>query len=254
MKLNSLLELALEASNEASKAILKEKENLKIWQKKDLSPLSSADVLANELISEILGKSDIKICSEEEPLNYELRKNLKRFWLVDPLDGTKGFIKGSDEYCILIALIEEQRPILALIQKPSTGEVFYAHKDSPVYKNDKILQKDEAKFQKNKNKALVSVHHPNAKNQDFLDKNSLSTLKISSALKFCSLLEAEAGLYLRFESLNSWDIAAGDFLLNQNEGLMCKLDKSLLEYNKESFLCPSFIALAKKEYLKDIKF
>ena len=123
-----------------------------------------------------------------------------------------------------------------------------------MYKNDKILQKDEAKFQKNKNKALVSVHHPNAKNQDFLDKNSLSTLKISSALKFCSLLEAEAGLYLRFESLNSWDIAAGDFLLNQNEGLMCKLDKSLLEYNKESFLCPSFIALAKKEYLKDIKF
>ncbi len=253
MNLDSLLDLALKASTQASKAILKERENLKIWQKKDSSPLSSADLAANDIISEILAQSDIKICSEESPLSFDERKNLQKFWLVDPLDGTKGFIRGSDEYCILITLIQEQRPVLALIHKPSTKESYYAHKDSPVYKNEKILQVDEDKFEKNKNKALVSVHNPNPKNKHFLDKNSLSTIKISSALKFSLLLEGEAGLYLRFEALNSWDIAAGDFLLNQNKGLMCRLDKELIQYNKESFLCPSFIALAKKEYLKHIK-
>ncbi|WP_300702461.1 inositol monophosphatase family protein [uncultured Campylobacter sp.] len=252
MNLDSLLSLALEASNKASDAILREKENLNTWKKDDNSPLSSADVAANEIINEILGKSDIKICSEESPLSFDVRKNLERFWLVDPLDGTKGFINGSDEYCVLIALIEKQRPILALIQKPSTKEIFYAHKESPVYKNENILKIDKDKFEKNKKVALISVHHPNARNKEFLDKNSLTTIKISSALKFTALLEGEAGLYCRFESLNSWDIAAGDFLVNQNSGLMLKFDKTFLQYNKESFLCPSFIAVAKKEYLKEV--
>lgn len=247
MNLDHLLSIALEASLKASKAILNVKNDFKVWQKDDFSPLSSADLASNETLIEILSRSDIPICSEEKPISYDERKHLKRFWLIDPLDGTKGFIKGSDEYCILIALIEDQRPILSIIKQPSTDECFYAHKESKVYKNDTLLQKDESAFKASEKTALVSVHHPNEKNQAFLDQNALETIKISSALKFKLLLEGKAGIYHRFESLHSWDIAAGDFLVNQNEGLMCDFNHMPLLYNQKSFLCPAFIALSKKE-------
>lgn len=243
-----MLTLALEAANKASKALLKERKTLEIWQKDDDSPVSSADLAANESICEELLKSDIALCSEEQILPYSQRKNLKCFWLIDPLDGTKGFIKGSDEYCVLISLIYANRPILAVISQPSLDTHYYAHAHTKVYKNNVILQIDEAKFKAHQNIALVSVHHPNAKNQAFLDKNGLQTKKVSSALKFCTLLEGEAGVYCRFENLHSWDISAGDFLLNQNGGLMCDFNKAPLLYNQESFSCPSFIATSSKNF------
>lgn len=254
MNLDRLLDMALEASVKASKAILDIKDDLKVWQKDDFSPLSSADLASNEALIEILSQSDIPICSEEKLIAYDERKHLKRFWLLDPLDGTKGFIKGSDEYCILITLIEDQRPILGLIKQPSTNECFYAHKETKVYKNDGLLQKNEDEFKASEKTALISVHHPNEKNQAFLNQNALQTTKINSALKFKLLLEGKAGIYHRFEHLHSWDIAAGDFLVNQNQGLMCDFNHKPLLYNQESFLCPAFIALSQKDLYFKLKF
>ncbi|EAH5863531.1 3'(2'),5'-bisphosphate nucleotidase CysQ, partial [Campylobacter coli] len=118
-KFDNLLKTAIDASNEASKAILKERKNLQIWQKQDQSPLTSADLASNEILNDILGKTDIKILSEEGLLSQEESKNLQSYWLIDPLDGTSGFLKGSDEFCIMISLIHEDRPILALIKNPS---------------------------------------------------------------------------------------------------------------------------------------
>lgn len=254
MHLDALLDLALSASKKASRAILSEQKSLKIWHKKDGSPLSSADLASNEILCDELSKSDIAICSEEKPLEFERRKNLSYFWLIDPLDGTKSFLKESTEYCVLIALIVGQRPILGVITKPSTNESFYAHKQSPVYKDDKVLCIDEKIFKTHKKLALMSVHHPNARNNVFLEKNGLTPLKISSALKFIALLEGKAGVYHRFENLHSWDIAAGDFLINQNKGLMRDLRNNFISYNEKSFLCPPFIALSKQEFADKIIF
>lgn len=254
MNLDKLLQLALNASKKASKAILNEQNSLKIWHKKDGTPLSSADLLSNEILCDELSKSDIAVCSEEKPLSFEQRKHLSCFWLIDPLDGTKAFLKQSKEYCILIALIFGKRPILSLITQPSNDESFYAHAQSKVYKNDKILIKDETYFQAHKNIALTSVHHPNAQNKEFLEKNKLKALQISSALKFTALLEGKAGVYHRFENLHSWDIAAGDFLLQQNGGFMGDFNKKAISYNEKSFLSPPFLALAKCEFAKEIIF
>lgn len=218
MNLDKMLDLALNASNAALRAILKERERLQIWTKADGSPLSSADLAANEALCEILARSDLKICSEEKPLDYAARKDLSAFWLIDPLDGTKGFLKGSDEFCVLVALIERGRPILSVLSSPKAE--FYAHKHTKVFKNGEILTPSEAKFAQNRRTALISVHHPNPQNQAFLDKNALTPRQISSAMKFAALLDGEAGIYHRFESLNGWDIAAGDFLINQNGGFM----------------------------------
>lgn len=264
MNLDFLLKLALDASHKACKAILKEKQKLEIWQKDDGSPLSSADLASNEILCDELGKSDIAVCSEEKPLNFNERKNLPYFWLIDPLDGTKSFIKGSDEYCVLVALIAHKRPILAVIAKPSTNELYYAHKESVLYKNGKPLC--VGNFEAHKNVALVSVHHPNEKNAEFLAKNALTPTKISSALKFIALLDGKAGVYHRFENLHSWDIAAGDFLLNQSGGFMGKFnaqalqnaanskskDDDFLSYNEQGFLCEHFIALSQAKFARQI--
>lgn len=253
-KLDSLLELALNATKAAGEAILREQKTLKIWQKPDGSPLSSADLASNEVLCQSLAQSGFKLCSEESPLDFDTRKNLTHFWLIDPLDGTKSFIKGSDEYCILVALIAHKRPILSLIAKPSTSEIYYAHAKSPLFKNASPLKIDYETFAKAQKIALISVHHPNEKNGDFLAKNALTPAKISSALKFVALLEGRAGVYHRFESLHSWDIAAGDFLLNQSGGFMGDLKGKALSYNEKSFLCEHFVAVSKKEFLKNLIF
>ena len=298
--LDHLLDIALNAAQRAGEAILREQKNLKIYTKDDGSPLSSADLASNEALCEVLASSDIAVCSEESPLDYATRKDLARFWLIDPLDGTKGFIKGGGEFCILLTLIERARPILSLIAKPATREIYYAHAHSPLYKDGKPLKIAPEAYEKSRKIALLSVHHPSPLNQAFLEKNALTPLKISSALKFIALLEGRAGVYHRFESLHSWDIAAGDFLLNKNGGFMGKFSGNLLKkfqnslkngensakifknsapkfengenlaqsfqggenlgisqddfinYNAETFLCPHFIALSKKEFLKGL--
>lgn len=266
MNLDFLLKLALDASHKAYKAILKEKQKLEIWQKDDGSPLSSADLASNEILCDELGKSDIAVCSEEKPLNFNERKNLPYFWLIDPLDGTKSFIKGSDEYCILIALIAHTRPILSLIAKPSVQDFYYAHAQSKLYKNDSVLVVDEELFLTEQKTALISTHHSSPLNQAFLEKNSFTPKKVSSALKFITLLDGKAGIYHRFENLHSWDIAAGDFLLNKSGGFMGKfsqnhlknyknstfLSSDFISYNEENFLCPHFVAVSRQEFLKEI--
>lgn len=285
MDLDYLMKIAIDACKAAGKAILREKQGLKIWQKDDESPLTSADIAANEIMCEMLGKTDFKICSEERQLDFSERKNAPFFWLIDPLDGTKGFIRGDENYCVLLALIKHKRPILSVILRPETNEIYYSHEKSPVYKNDKILQKNDEFFIKNQKIALLSVHHPSPLNQAFVDKNDFKPLKISSGLKFIALLEGVAGVYHRFESLHSWDIAAGDFLVNQNGGFMGVFDalrlaktenkgekfthqslqalqnsqktralKFLIDYNAKTFLCPYFLALSRAEFMEFVNF
>lgn len=250
MNLNSCLSLALDASEKASKAILDSKSNLKIWQKEDKTKVSSADMASNEILTQMLSSSGIKVFSEEKILHYEERKNLEYFWLIDPLDGTSGFLEGSDEFCIMISLIYQNRPILALIKNPSNGEVFYAHKDTKVYKNDKILEKNEDFFLANKNTALLGKNYPN-KDKTFLKNHELKTLNIGSGLKFNALLEGKAGVYRRVENLSIWDIAAGDFLVNQNGGFMGDFNQNPLLYNQKNLKASSFIAVADKNFLSD---
>ncbi|XAK01951.1 inositol monophosphatase family protein [Campylobacter coli] len=248
-KLDTLLKTAIDASNEASKAILKERKNLQIWQKQDKSPLTSADLASNEIINDILGKTDIKILSEERLLNQEESKNLQSYWLIDPLDGTSGFLKGSDEFCIMISLIYEARPVLALIKNPSKDDIFYAHQNTRVYKNDAILNVSEQDFINNQSKALLSVNHLSKEDENFAKEHHLEAINIGSGLKFCAILEGKAGVYKRFEKLNSWDIVAGDFLVNQNGGFMGTFSRKMISYSPLSYKCEPFICVSQKSFL-----
>ncbi len=249
MNLDYLLKIAIDAGNEASKVILKERENLQIWQKKDKSPLTSADVASNEILNDILGKTDIKILSEEKLLGQEESENLKNFWLIDPLDGTSGFLKGGDEFCIMISLISDDRPVLALIKNPLKGDIFYAHQKTKVYKNDEILNINEQDFKNNQSKALLSVNHLSKEDENFAKEYNLEAINIGSGLKFCAILEGKAGVYKRFEKLNSWDIVAGDFLVNQNGGFMGTFSKQFISYSPFVYRCDPFICVSRKSFL-----
>lgn len=249
LNLDKFLEIAINASNQASKAILEERKNFKTWEKEDKSPLTSADLASNKILNDVLGSTDIKILSEEKLLSKEECEELKTFWLIDPLDGTSGFLKGSDEFCIMISLIHEDRPILALIKNPSKGDIFYAHQNTRVYKNDKILDISEQDFIDNQSKALLSVNHLSKEDENFAKKHNLTPINIGSGLKFCAILEGRAGVYKRFEKLNSWDIAAGDFLVNQKGGFMGTFSKEMILYSSLNYKCEPFICVSKKSFL-----
>ncbi len=251
LNLDKFLEIAINASNQASKAILEERKNFKTWEKEDKSPLTSADLASNKILNDILGSTDIKILSEEKLLSKEECEELKTFWLIDPLDGTSGFLKGSDEFCVMISLVHDNRPVLSLIQNPSKGDIFYAHAKTKVYKNDKPLQIDQQEYEKNKYKALLSVNHLSKEDEDFAKEHQLEAINIGSGLKFCAILEARAGVYKRFEKLNIWDIVAGDFLINQNGGFMGDFSKKYILYNSLSYKSNPFICVSSRNFLQD---
>lgn len=122
----ALLLLALLASIRAGGAILRHYDDYEISYKDDNSPLTSADLSANEAILSTLSQTGIPICSEESLLSLDELVNLERFWLIDPLDGTKDFICKTGEFCVCIALIEHGRPILAVIYAPKFDEMYYS--------------------------------------------------------------------------------------------------------------------------------
>ncbi|MFZ1809390.1 MAG: 3'(2'),5'-bisphosphate nucleotidase CysQ, partial [Cyclobacteriaceae bacterium] len=137
LNLNQLLELGISAAEEASKEILSvyHSENFETELKGDNSPLTVADKRAHLCIVKHLEKTGLPILSEEgKDIPYEERKNWKRFWMVDPLDGTKEFIKRNDEFTVNIALIENGVPILGVLAVPVTGVVYYAAKGVGAFK------------------------------------------------------------------------------------------------------------------------
>ena len=121
-----MLNLARLAAISAGVQILRHYDDYEISYKSDNSPVTSADLSANEAILSTLSQSKIPICSEESLLSLDELVNLERFWLVDPLDGTKDFICKTGEFCVCIALIEHGRPILAVIYAPKFDEMYYS--------------------------------------------------------------------------------------------------------------------------------
>ena len=240
--MKELLELAVIAGNSASKAILKHYDKFDIYTKTDKSPLTTADLAANETIMQILSKSGIKICSEESVLDSSERVNLEYFWLVDPLDGTKEFIAQNGEFCVCIALIKNGRPILSVISIPVTGEIFYSKGENIVYKNGEVLPK----LNETPNLFLLGRNGNPTKRLEFAKTFGLDFARIGSAIKFCRLSENKAAAYGRFSNCSLWDIAAGDFLLEQSGGITIDLTtKQKPLYNTESLLTNPYLSLDK---------
>ena len=230
-------------------------ENFQVEQKDDDSPLTRADREANKIICEGLEKLNIKfpIISEENKLiDYDTRKDYEYVWMVDPLDGTKEFIKRNGEFTVNIALIHKNQSIAGVVYTPVTDELYYGVKNHGAYK---IVDKTEKKLSTatyNQTDEALSIvcsrSHLNDATQSFIDDyNSPDKVSKGSSLKFLIIAEGGAHIYPRLAPTMEWDTAAAQIILEEAGGTMVEAESGKpVRYNKENLLNPHFIAKAQQ--------
>lgn len=214
--------------------------------KADESPVTEADIAANQLISAALRQltPHIPVIAEED--DAPPTANHPRFWLVDPLDGTRAFIKGEPEFTVNIGLIENGAPVLGVIYAPPQELLYFAasgHGTFRVHRQGaakKILVRAPA------SDGLVVVKsksHPSKKTQAYLETLAIKELKPgSSSIKLCMVAEGSADIYPRFGRTMEWDTAAGHCILNEAGGRIETENGEPLLYGKPNFENPGFIA------------
>lgn len=224
-----------------------------ITNKEDNSALTQADIESHIFITDSLARlyPAIPILSEESALghDYEIRKDWKHFFLVDPLDGTKEFIKRNGEFTINIALIENQQPIAGVIHAPALNLTYYAEKGKGAFK---ISKQHSVKLQigtqtEKELRVITSRSHCCNQTQDFMgslrnEGKTLVEITAGSALKFGLIAEGRADIYPRFSPTMEWDTAAGQILVEEMGKKMVRVDVNEgLQYNKQDLKNPGFI-------------
>ena len=251
----------LEVSNlaiSAGHAIIEHyQKDIKVTIKEDQSPLTNADLDSNNIICSGLLKIDpsIPIISEESFVDWQTRKEWNKYWLIDPLDGTKEFINKNGEFTVNIALIENNKPVLGVIYVPVLSTLYFASQNYGSYKlncSSKLdsLNKSNKIHVNNKKKSdhlfiIGSRSHSNENFNEWIQENieDYELLKKGSSLKFCKIGDGAADLYPRFGPTSEWDIAAGHIILIEAGGRVYSIDNDEIVYNKkENILNPYFIA------------
>tara|TARA_B100001250_G_scaffold330149_1_gene294995 strand:+ start:343 stop:1122 length:780 start_codon:yes stop_codon:yes gene_type:complete len=228
---------------------------LKIEFKKDNSPVSNGDLIVNELITRKILEitPNIPIISEET-VNLNIKNKSKIFWLIDPIDGTKEYIAGKDEYTLNAALIIDKIPILGLVGVPKKNRLFFSYGPGESYLiENNVTKKINCAKQQPKNKivALSSLLKPPDIILNKLKKfNVNSIVKMASSYKFCVIATGEYDIYAAKERANEWDYAAGHAIA-QNAGAIIKtLDGKPFLYGKDDYRNPSLL-IKRSENLND---
>jgi 3'(2'), 5'-bisphosphate nucleotidase len=220
--------------------------------KEDSSPVTEADKASHKLIEEglLAAFPGIPVISEEGALvPYSERRAYRKFWLVDPLDGTKEFIKRNGEFTVNIALIEGNAPVLGGIYVPAKGILYYGQKGGGAYQKasgEGAVRIERTLLPRNSAvRAVVSRSHPSPGLEEFLKTyNVESRVEAGSSLKFCLVAEDKADIYPRLGPTWEWDTAAGHAIAEAAGCLVTMPDGSPLTYNKESLKNPGFVVSA----------
>ena len=241
LELKSLAENLIETFDFAGKESIRlYEEGLKIQIKEDKSPVSNGDLKVNELLSKKISQltPNIPIISEET-VNLKKKNQSKIFWLIDPIDGTKEYIAGKDEYTLNAALVINTVPVLGLVGVPKKDKLFFSYSPGESYliENNKTKKINCSKKQpKNKIVALSSVIKPSDMILNILKKHNVTSIvKMASSYKFCVIATGEYDIYAARERANEWDYAAGHAVA-QNAGAIIKtLDERPFLYGKEDY-------------------
>ena len=222
------------------------KKGLKIEIKNDKSPVSNGDLKVNELITSKIKEitPNLPIVSEET-VNLKIKNKAKIFWLIDPIDGTKEYIAGKDEYTLNAALVINTVPVLGLVGVPRKNRLFYTYGPGESYLIEKESTKKincKKKQPKGKVVALSSVvKPPDIILNKLKEFNVTSIVKMASSYKFCVIATGEYDIYAAKERANEWDYAAGHAVA-QNAGAIIKtLDGKPFLYGKEDYRNPSLL-------------
>jgi len=243
-----MLKEVKEIARRAGAAIMDvyESNDFDVQKKADDSPLTKADLAAHNIICEGLRALDIQypvISEESADVSWEQRKHWCRYWLVDPLDGTKEFIKRNGEFTVNIALIEKGVPILGVVYAPALDAMYTGERDRGAFLNDKAIS--VATEEPESLRVVGSRSHPSQETIDWLDAldKPYERLAVGSSLKFCLVAEGKADLYPRLAPTSEWDTAAAHAVLSAAGGEVIMIDGAPLLYNqKEDYLNPHFIA------------
>ena len=270
-KIKELLSVAVQASLVAGKDILEiyQSSDFGVEMKGNNSPLTLADKKAHNTIVDFLIKTDLPILSEEgRDINYDERNKWENFWLVDPLDGTKEFIKRNGEFTVNIALINDGIPIAGVIYVPVLEELYFGIENFGAYKIQEIDINNAKSFsieklietayklpkniEKEKYTIVGSRSHMSHETEDFINElkkihGDVEIISKGSSLKLCMVAEGFANIYPRFAPTMEWDTAAGHAICLAAGFVVTKQDgKTLLKYNKENLLNPWFIVKPKE--------
>ena len=239
-------------AEEAAEAILQvyQSSDFQVAVKEDLSPLTQADLASHRHITAGLEamSPDLPILSEEsQGITIEERRYWDTYWLVDPLDGTKEFVRRNGEFTINIALIRDHRPVLGVVHLPVSGQTYWAAEGEGAFRttNGETVQLQSAQTVGQSVKVVASRSHASTPTVMFLDRMArdydLQVLSKGSALKLCMVAEGEADLYPRLAPTMEWDTAAAQCVVEQAGGHVTTLSSEPLQYNKEDLLNPFFM-------------
>ena len=255
--MKQLLHTAITAALEAGKAILEiyHSGEFDIEIKGDNSPLTRADTASHNVIMSFLSKTEIPVLSEEgRDIPYQERKSWMQLWIVDPIDGTKEFIKRNGEFTVNIALIENQKPLIGVIFVPVTGELYFSTKEMGAFKInvdlnsyniDTILEKSQKLPLQREDKTFTVVasrSHMSIETEDYVQQmrdihGEVNLISKGSSLKLCMVAEGTADCYPRFAPTMEWDTAAGQAICEHAgfEVMDWKTKENML-YNREELL------------------
>ena len=250
-------------AKDAGKAIMEiYNQDFGVEFKSDNTPLTIADRKANEIIVTALNQlpvnsflqQNIPILSEEgRNVPYDERKNWEYFWLIDPLDGTKEFVKKNGEFTINIALIYKDTPIIGVVYSPVLNVCYWAKRGEGAFKDGKKLPL-KVNGQKDVYKIVASRSHMSSETKDFIeaidtDKEKV-IVSIGSSLKICLVAEGEANIYPRLGPTMEWDTAAAHAIVNESNGLFNKyVHNGVYQqhlYNKKNLLNDWFVVTSSR--------
>ena len=257
MKINidEIRAIALEAGKEILRIYHETDFESHIDYKSDNSPLTLADKASHKIIQNALHDlyPDIPILSEEgRDMPFAERKRWSTFWLVDPLDGTKEFIKRNGEFTVNIALIREQYPVFGLVYAPEQGSMYIGDASSATaFKIDRAGVQSALRVNDRETGrvAVRSRSHASEEEEILLSKYGVTdSIAVGSALKFCLVAEGKADIYYRHGPTMEWDTGAGQAVIEQAGGRLLRIpDMERFYYNKEDLRNGSFLVLGFRE-------
>ena len=258
-----MIEKVVKAVLKAGEEVLKIYEgSFSVTEKEDRTPLTEADTLSHGIITQAL-KGDAPVISEEGDKKPD---SLKNFWLVDPLDGTKEFIKRNGDFTINVAFIEEGKPKLGVVYAPALGKLYSAEKGKRARLLDLKEEKEyelplDGELEGKRLKVVVSRSHADEKTEEYIKRLSerfeIERVSVGSSLKICLLAEGKADLYPRTGPTMEWDTAAAHAVLLETGGALVSLERGMfcdgeLLYGKEGYRNPPFLRVRSRSLLKEV--
>ena len=246
------IDYLIEITKQAGQKALDNKDNITIDKKQDGSPVSNSDIEISTFLNKSLSKKypNIKILCEESVLGYEKREKEDYIWIIDPIDGTKDYIKGLNEWTINIALVKNHKVIAGVVSAPFYDSIYYALKNEGAFLIQDGIQKQIFCNKESATKTiLISNFHNDSQVATFTkklrEKYEVKEVAMSSSLKMCKIADGSADIHIKFNSIHEWDISACDIILSESGGKLLSLKtKKTISYNHKNLKIDPFIAIS----------